>query len=151
MPEELAKATGLPRKVDALTMEKSMLFHVNSRYQYHMTLSQNRKEALEYVLDILKKRAALYHKNTGDRVRLIIDGCDFIAQYQPQLYTCLLDQAKVLVNEKAFTMILVSTEGDVMPLIDNTKSSSFRKARVIEIGDVSTPDAEEYLERRGFV
>ena len=125
VPEELVKATGLPRKSDAPTLKESVLSRLNSRYHFHITLPQNRKEALEDVLDILEKRAALYHKNTGDRVRLIIDGCDFIAQYQPQLYQCLLDWAKVLENEKGLTMILVSSGGNVFET-----NSSFQKAIV---------------------
>ena len=146
VPEELAKVMGLP------IMGQSMLSLglVDSIYKYRITLAKDRKVALEHVLGILRERAALYHKNTGDRVHSIIDGCDLVAKYQPNLYKCLLDQAKVLINEKAFTMILVSTEGNVMPIIENT-TSSFRKARVIKIGDVSTSDAETYLRRNGFV
>ena len=128
VPEELAKAIGFPRMVDAPTMEESMFSFINSIFHYRVTLPQDRKVALEHVLEILRERSSLSsdYWSPGDRVRLIIDGCDFIAKYQPELYKCLLDQAKVVVNEKAFNTIL---------------------ARVIEVGDVSNEDAEAFLRK----
>ena len=58
--------------------------------------------------------------------RLFIDGADFIAKYQPKLYVSLLDHAKVYSNSKDITIILVSSEGNVMPLIEKASLSSHK-------------------------
>ena len=133
IPAELAKVIGLPTNAQPPTFLESLLTQVSSRYQFFEALPRNRSEALQRVLDIIvQERIALYQKKSGRTTHLFIDGADLIAKYQPALFVTLLDQAKVFANEKDFCIVLISSEGNEMPLVESTSSSS-RKARIIEV------------------
>ena len=150
IPVQLANVIGLPIDAQKPALLKSLLGRIRSRYEFLESLPEKRSEALQKVLCILQERIALYQKESGRTTRLFIDGADLIAKYQPDLFVTLLDQAKVFANEKDFCIILISTEGDAMPLIEGTSSSS-RKARIIEVGDTDASNAKEYLRKNGIV
>ena len=145
VPGSLARAIGIRTAPAAPTLTEIILPKVSSRYELSVPLPSDRKLALHLVLDILHSRA----KKCGIPTRLFIDGADFIAKYQPELYVSLLDHAKVYANSKDITIILVSSEGNVMPLIEKASSSS-RKAEIVEVGDIDVSDAEEYLLKNGI-
>ena len=145
VPEDLARTIGIRTTPEVPTLAEIILPKVSSRYELSIPLPSNRKLALQIVLDILQSRA----KKCGIHTRLFIDGADFIAKYQPELYVSLMDHAKVFANSKNITIILVSSEGDVMPLVEKSSSSS-RKAEIVEVGDIDLSNADEYLEKNGI-
>ena len=59
-----------------------------------------------------------------------------------------MDHAKYLANKGTLLLVLVSSEGHIVPLIDSTSSSS-RKASLVEILDLNSTLSEHYLTQRG--
>ena len=145
IPGSLARAIGIRTAPAAPTLTEIILPKVSSRYELSVPLPSDRKLALHLVLDILHSRV----KKCGIPTRLFIDGADLIAKYQPELYVSLMDHAKVYANSKDLTIILVSSEGNVMPLIEKASSSS-RKAEIVEVGDIAVSNAEDYLLKNGI-
>ena len=58
-------------------------------------------------------------------------------------------QAKRLANDSVPTIVLISSEGTVVPIIQAFSGSS-RSTRMFEIGDVNDDLAEEYLIKMGL-
>lgn len=76
---------------------------------------------------------------------LIIDGSDILAKWKPEAFTMLVEKAKASANEGTLRIVLVSSEGHIMPLVDGTSSRS-RVENIVEVLDISREEGMKYLE-----
>ena len=114
-------------------------------------LAENQVVALSQVLDIIGKRAERMKKtkNLKSPPCFVIDGVELVAKYDAKLFETIVDRAKFWANKNGLRIVLVSSEGHVMPLIENTSSSS-RAAEVIEVLDLEEAEAVQYLYKNGI-
>jgi hypothetical protein len=75
---------------------------------------------------------------------LVIDGVDLLAKENKMLFILLFDRAKYLANSHALKIILVSSEGSVMPLFMVTPPRS-RLADTVEVLDISDEEALKFV------
>lgn len=105
-------------------------------------------ECMEYVIGLLGERAKIFIKKNGRRPSLFIDGADLLAKHDGKAFIKLLDLAKGFANEGSLRIIFGCSEGNVIPLINNTSSSS--RCEVMEILDVAESQAVRYLMESGL-
>ena len=74
----------------------------------------------------------------------MIDGVDLLAKDYKQVFLKVVDRAKFLSNSRTLKVILVSSEGSVMPLIQKSSSRS-RMAKIVEVVDIPNKEAIRYL------
>ena len=99
------------------------------------------------VLDILKDAAIRYQQNHGKVPVLFLDGVDLLAKHDKELCCCLITHAKVMANERTLRIVLVSSEGNIMPLLEVL--SAMNKALMYEIGNVCDENALQHLMDNG--
>ena len=79
---------------------------------------------------------------------LVIDGVDLLAKHNEELCCQLITNAKILANRKILNVVLVSSEGSVVPLLN--KLSATNRSVICEIGDIGTDDhAHAFLMQNG--
>ena len=141
--KELANACGL--KLGPSGVLDLMLSYIpGGRYIHYHVLPESRATAIGYVLDKLAKETVTFKKQHSFVPCLFIDGVDLLAKEDPSAFVKLVDRAKHLSNSNSLKIILVSSEGKILPLIRTTSSIS-RAARVMEILDVPDEDAVRFL------
>ena len=86
----------------------------------------------------------IFKKKYGYSPCLVIDGVDLIAKTDSTVFVYLIDRAKYLANEKVLHIVLVSSEDNVLPLLDST-SSKTRITYVEEVMDISENEAKAFL------
>ena len=107
-----------------------------------------------HVLVIAKIIRALRTGEVVNNVRdikptLFIDGSDLICKFERELFNRLLQQAKELANAEILTIIFVSSEGSIVPMLQQSSMSS-RSAKVFEVMDISDISAINDLEEHGL-
>ena len=145
LTQELARAAGMIVKPQNLF--DLLLANVSETYrQYHVLPEDTDFPSLgvSYVLDAIADTGRSFKIQHGSTPVLVLDGVDLIAKSNPDAFVMLIDRAKFLANEGSLRIVLVSSEGTVMPLLAKTSSSS-RKGRVIEIVDITDREAETFL------
>lgn len=66
---------------------------------------------------------------------LFIDSSDIMAKHEKELFTILLQQAKDLANAEILTIVFVSSQGSILPVVQ--KSSAFsRSAKLFKVTDI---------------
>ena len=80
-------------------------------------------------------RNKLYTGYRHHHPTLFIDGLDLLAKAEEETFYRLLMQAKHLANNSVATVMLISTKGTVVPVIQAFSGSS-RSTRMFEIGNV---------------
>jgi hypothetical protein len=91
----------------------------------------------------LVEAAQAFKAKHGRQPVLIIDAADFIAKGDPQLMQRLQNFAKTEADAKRLR-VFFANEGSVLPLM--AASSSIKRARIIEIGDIPDEQALKYLQ-----
>ena len=149
LTDDLAKAVGMVTEPKNLV--DLLLAYVSHNYrQYHVLPDDNDKDkglaglGVSYVLDEIAKAGKRFKSRHGSIPVLILDGVDLIAKFNPDAFIVLVDRAKFLANEGTLRLVLVSSEGSVMPLIGKTSSIS-RRAPVVEVVDIADEEAEAFL------
>ena len=147
LKDDLAKAVGMVTEPKNLV--DLLLPYVSHNYrQYHVLPDDNDKGlaglGVSYVLDEIAKAGRRFKSRHGSTPVLILDGVDLIAKLNPDAFIVLVDRAKFLANEGTLRVVLVSSEGSVMPLIAKTSSIS-RRAPVVEVVDIADEEAEALL------
>ena len=149
LKDDLAKAVGMVTEPKNLV--DLLLAYVSHNYrQYHVLPDDNDKDkglaglGVSYVLDEIAKAGRRFKSRHGSTPVLILDGADLIAKHSPDAFIMLVDRAKFLANEGTLRVVLVSSEGSVMPLIAKTSSIS-RRAPVVEVVDIPDEEAEAFL------
>ena len=79
---------------------------------------------------------------------LFIDGVDLLAADE-DAFLRLVSYAKEFANNRLMHIILVSSEGSVIPLLNETSGIN-RSASLIEIGDISHTKAVNFLIKGGI-
>ena len=149
IPVQLARTIGMRLKTDATVIDSILEKLGFNEYVRFYTLPDDLLSGLAYVLDVLAERAAAFYKENGKYVTLFIDGVDLLAKRNPKAFIQLVDQAKHCAVSQTLRIVLVSSEGHVMPLLDKT-SSTTRMEKVIEILDISWNNSVYYMTQHGI-
>ena len=144
--EKLAEEIGMQIKPGKTYLD--LLFdRFTNRYPYYHRLPEKKNLALSYVLDTLEQRARLYAQKHKSKPCLVIDGVDLLAKHLPETFTNVIEKAKFYTCRGKFHIVLVSSEGKVMPLIKKT-SGRTRVKNILEVSDIDDQDAVHYLVNR---
>ena len=95
------------------------------------------------VLEVLANAATLYSRKFGEIPVLCIDGVDLLAKREEMLCEALITLAKVLANSNKLKLVLISSEGGIMPFLE--RLSVVNRACVYEIGDLNDNEAVSFL------
>ena len=72
-----------------------------------------------------------------------IDGIDLVAKSDENVFRKIVNEAKCLANAGSLRIVLVSSEGTIMPLLHN--NSSYSRAKTIEILDIDKEKTVKYM------
>lgn len=119
------------------------LGYVSEHYKHYHTLPKCQLSGIGVVFSLLQKVSARYIANYGRVPVFFIDGVDQLAKHDPELCARLVTLSKVLANNNTVKIVLVSSEGTIMPLLE--KLSATNRAIVLEVGDLNDDQAISYL------
>ena len=125
-----------------------ILGYASDKYTHYVQLPECEFKALNEVFEILKNASIKYKKNMGRIPVLVIDGIDVLAKHNEELCCQLITTAKILANRKMINIILVSSEGSVILLLN--KLSAINRSVICEVADIGDDKAREFLMRHGF-
>ena len=131
LTEELTRAAGMIVKPHNLF--DLLITTVSETYRKYHVLPKD-SSRISYVLKAIADAGRRFKIQHGCTPVLVLDGVDLIAKTDPGAFVELIDRAKYLANEGSLRIVLVGTEGSVMPLTNKTSSGS-RKEQ-IEIVDI---------------
>jgi hypothetical protein len=140
---ELARACGLilkPRNV------VDFFLTLSGQYVHYHQLPKSLPESISYVLDQVSEQAERFKTKHGFSPCIFIDGVDLLAKRDPVAFVQLVDRAKYLANTDTLRIIFVCSEGNILPLLKTT-SSTTREAQVIEVVDIPDEIAEKFLSK----
>ena len=140
LTEELTRAAGMIVKPNNLF--DLLITTVSETYRKYHVLPKD-SSRISYVLKAIADAGRRFKIQHGCTPVLVLDGVDLIAKTDPGAFVELIDRAKYLANEGSLRIVLVGTEGSVMPLIN--KSSSGSRKEQIEIVDITDKEAETFL------
>jgi hypothetical protein len=96
----------------------------------------------------LEATADSYKAKHGRPMTLVIDAADLVAKESETFFGRLQEFAKKCADKKTMSVVFVSSEGVVLPLL--MKASSWSRAHdPFEVGDIPDADAVAYLVKRG--
>ena len=140
--QDLGKAAGMVLRPTGVIDFVFSYLTQNSYPQYHVI--PNDESGVAYVLDKLGEQAEKFKSKYGRQPVLVIDGVDLLAKEDKQVFLKLVDRAKFLSNSRTVKVVLVSSEGSVIPLIKKSSSRS-RMAKIVEVVDIPDDKALQYL------
>ena len=141
-PRELAQAAGL-----ALTPGNLMdlaLGYISEKYLHYHIVPDNLSQGISYVLDKVAEQVVVFKQKYGHSPCFVIVGADLLAKENKDMFVNLVNRAKYLANMDILRLVFVSSEGNVIPLIEST-SANTRGAPVIEVVDISDEEGERML------
>lgn len=80
-------------------------------------LPQCQLDGINQVIGVLTKAATKYISKYGKAPVLFIDGIDILAKREEELCKTLITQAKILANGSKIKIVLISSEGTILPLM----------------------------------
>jgi hypothetical protein len=96
----------------------------------------------------LEATADAYKAKHGRPMTLVIDAADLVAKESETFFGRLQEFAKKCADKKTMSVVFVSSEGVVLPLL--MRASSWSRAHdPFEVGDIPDADAVAYLVKRG--
>lgn len=125
-----------------------LLGYVSERYTQYHVLPESQPEGINTIAELLIKVAKRYKQYYGKIPILVIDGVDLLAKNEPEACASLVIQSKILANEGLLKVVLVSSEGTIMPILD--RLSAMNRGLIYEVGDVSYEKAHNYLTLNGI-
>ena len=128
-------------KTSPNTMLDLILSDVCKGYRQYHVLPDDQYAGFALVEETLSVAATVYTKEYNRVPVMFIDGVDLLAKRYPELCVSLITVAKILANDSTIKIVLVSSEGSIMPLLE--KMSAKNRSVVYEIGDLQ--DAVLYL------
>ena len=145
--ENLAETVAM--KIHPSSIFDLVLGYFSSDYFMYYRLSEKPKVAVRTIFKVLEKAARRYKHNHGKIPTLFIDGADILAKRKEDLFVQLVYEAKVLANAEILTIVFVSSEGSILPVVQRLSEVS-RSSKVLEVGDIEDKDAVNFLMRNGL-
>ena len=93
------------------------LGYLSSNYKSYHELSDDNEKRLSVIMDVLKEASKMFKAKYKKMPVLFIDGINVLAKKDKELVTSLLTHAKYLANQDLLKVVLISSEGSVMPII----------------------------------
>ena len=116
-------------------------------YIGYFELPKNEGEATTFILNALEERAIIFREKHHFVPVIFIDGIDVLAKFNEEAFVKLVTRAKYHANTGTIQIVFVSSEGHIMPLLQDTCTSSFSRAdETLEILDITHEEASKYLE-----
>ena len=143
-PETLAAEVGM--KLGTSGLFDLVLSHISTEYALYHKIPQDSFQALNYVISTIQKSAKVFKKAYGYAPTLFIDGADLLAKNDEKFTRHLISHAKILSNEKILRIVLISSEGSVIPLLGDSSHMN-RSAKLMEVGDISDEEAIKFLNK----
>ena len=109
----LSKEIGM--KTSPTTFIDLALSYVSPSYCHYHQLPESQVAGLDMVLKVLSDVAKLYTRKSGKVPLLCIDGVDLLAKRDEKLCSVLISLAKLMANTNILKVVLVSSEGTIMP------------------------------------
>ena len=143
---------GLSKKLNMKTSPTNfmdlMLGYISKNYTHFHVLPEDQLAGIKVVFDAVEKEASRYKRKYGQIPTLFIDGVDLLAKDDKKLCCRLITLAKILANNKKLKVVLVSSEGTIMPLLEMLSAAN--RALVYEVEDIDDEKAEIYLIENGI-
>lgn len=139
-------ADELDMKISSPNIFDLILSYFSSTFALHYAIHMNQADALDVVMDVLRSASL---RLPWQNPTLFMDGADLLSKTEKDTFIRLLIPAKALANEGILTIVLVSSEGSVVPVIQEVSAVSIC-TRFFEIVDVNDGVAIEYLKKRGL-
>ena len=146
--EALAKDVGMKIKPDSVL--DLLLEHVSKNYVHYHHLPQGTHEGVKLVMDTLRVAAVKYKEQTGRVPVLFLDRADILAKRDEAVFAELLVCAKVLANDNTLSIVFVSSDGSVLPLMKDSSENN-RSNKIEEVLDISDEKALNYLIQGGVL
>ena len=151
--EPKALATGLARAV-SMKIAPSNVFdlvlgYISSTYFMYYRLSKSQEVAVDTIFETLEVAAKKFISEKGETPTLFIDGSDLIAKHEKGLFVHLISHAKRMANAGVLSVVFVSSEGSLLPIIQGLSGMS-RCAKIFEVTDVDDKTARDYLVKQGI-
>ena len=144
--EGLSKEVGM--KTSPSTILDLALGYFSPRYTHYYMLPGSQVNGIGLVLEVLEKAASQFKVEFGRIPVLIIDGVDLLAKHDEELCLQLITLSKILANTNQLKVILVSSEGSIVPMLEGISATN--RGIMYEIGDIKDEDAIYYLMKRGI-
>ena len=109
------------------------LSYVSTSYCHYHQLLESQVAGLDMVLKVLSDVAKLYTRKSGKVPLLCINGVDVLAKRNEKLCSALISLAKLMASTNILKVVLVSSEGTIMPFLE--KLSAVNRCLVYEIGE----------------
>ena len=147
VPEEIGKAAGIVFTQPTLI---EVLRYKTSTFNREPVLFELPKESLakqiDYIMKVLESTCHAVFKKVPV---LLIDSADALAKRDEEAFACLLAHCKSLANKHVIGVLLVSSEGHVIPKL-NQLSERSRCAPVFHVPDIINNKAEEFLRNYSY-
>ena len=101
-----------------------LMSYVGVYFAEYYKLNNNDHKAVQQVLALLGERSEVFRKQNGFMPTFFIDGIDLVAKSDENVFRKIVNEAKCLANAGSLRIVLVSSEGTIMPLLQNVSSYS---------------------------
>ena len=135
-------------KTSPSTILDLALGYFSPRYTHYYMLPESQVNGIRLVLEVLEKAASRFKAEFGKIPVLIIDGVDLLAKHDEELCLQLITLSKILANTNQLKVILVSSKGSIIPMLEGISATN--RGIMYEIGDIKDEDAIYYLMKRGI-
>ena len=119
------------------------LGYISQVYCHYHILPENQIAAIQRVFEVLQRSAGVYTKKYQHMPVVFIDGVDILAKHTPKLCEALITLAKILANNNILRVVLVSSEGTIMPYLMGLSAAN--RALIYEVNDLTDEEATTYL------
>lgn len=94
-----------------------ILGYLSDKYVHYLPLSHTMTASAAKMLQVLGKGCQKYVDQYHVVPVLFIDGADLLAKCDPLLFLSLIAKAKIMANVNLLSIVFISSEGSIMPLL----------------------------------
>ena len=136
-------------KTAPTTMFDLIYGFIYEKYTHYFVLPESQLLGIDMVIRVLEKAATKYTAEHHGKVPvLFLDGVDLLARHDKKLCDQLITLSKIMANNNTLKIVLVSSEGYIIPILK--ENSSKNRACLHEIDDVDEEKAVTYLMKNGI-
>ena len=143
----LALAEEVSTKIKPSSVFDLMLEYISAKYCHYHLIPDYPLEGIAVVLNTLREAAVEYKSRHGRVPILFLDGSDILAKHDEKVFNRLLIHAKILANDNKLSIVFISSEGSVLPLLEDSSGSNCA-LKVLEILDISDKEVVRYLTQK---